>query len=93
MPPIAMRTSAQYPDPPARCGSAAARFTGSPDGVEAPLRDLVHNRTKEGAMNIGLIVVFAVVIAGALFVAYGLIRPFTHIHYDHRDAVSPPHLD
>ena len=44
-------------------------------------------------MNIGLIVVFAVVIAGALFVAYGLIRPFTHIHYDHRDAVSPPHLD
>ena len=44
-------------------------------------------------MNIGLIVVFAVVIAGALFVAYGLIRPFTHIHHDPRDAVSPPHLD
>jgi hypothetical protein len=44
-------------------------------------------------MNIGLIVVFAVVIAGALFVAYALIRPFTHIHYDHRDAASPPHLD
>jgi hypothetical protein len=44
-------------------------------------------------MNIGLIVVFAVVIAGALFVAYGLIRPFTHVHHDHRDAVSPPHLD
>lgn len=44
-------------------------------------------------MNIGLIVVFAVVIAGALFVAYGLIRPFTHTHYDHRDAFSPPWLE
>ena len=52
-----------------------------------------RNYTKEDAMNIGLIVVFAVVIAGALFVGYGLIRPFTHIHHDHRDAVSPPHLD
>ncbi|HYK07405.1 MAG TPA: hypothetical protein VEW11_06510 [Gaiellaceae bacterium] len=44
-------------------------------------------------MNIGLIVVFAVVIAGALFVAYGLIRPFTHTHHDHRDVFHPPHLD
>ena len=44
-------------------------------------------------MNIGLIVVSAIVIAGAQFVAYGLIRPFTHIHHDHRDVASPPHLD
>ena len=44
-------------------------------------------------MNIGLIVVFAVVIAGALFVAYGLIRPFTHHHHDHRVVFHPPHLD
>ena len=44
-------------------------------------------------MNIGLIVVFAVVIAGALVVAYGLIRPFTHLHHDHRDVFHPPHLD
>ena len=32
-------------------------------------------------------------IAGALFVAYGLIRPFTHVHHDHRDVFHPPHLD
>lgn len=44
-------------------------------------------------MNIGLILVFAMVIAGAIFMAYALIRPFTHTHHDHRDVVHPPHLD
>jgi hypothetical protein len=24
---------------------------------------------------------------------YALIRPFTHIHHDHRDVFHPPHLD
>jgi hypothetical protein len=63
------------------------------DAAAAVRRDRSAQLHEEDAMNIGLIVVFAVVIAGALFVAYGLIRPFTHIHHDHRDAVSPPHLD
>ena len=44
-------------------------------------------------MNFGLIIVFTVVAAGALFMGYALIRPFTHVHHDHRDAVHPPHLD
>ena len=29
-------------------------------------------------MNWGLIITFAIVIAGAIFMAYALIRPFTH---------------
>ena len=49
----------------------------------------VLTRTKEAHMNWGVIITFAVVIAGALFVAYGLIRPFTHIHHDHRDVFHP----
>ena len=44
-------------------------------------------------MNFGLIITFVVVIAGLIFVAYGLVRPFTHTHHDHRDVVHPPHLD
>lgn len=44
-------------------------------------------------MNWGVIITFAVVIAGGLFVAYGLIRPFTHFDHDHDDVVHPPHLD
>jgi hypothetical protein len=44
-------------------------------------------------MNLGLIITFAVVIAGLVFVAYGLIRPFTHFHHNHRDVIHPPHLD
>lgn len=40
-------------------------------------------------MNWGLIAVFAVVIAGGAFVLYGLIRPWTHIHHDHRDVYHP----
>ncbi|MHB1243615.1 MAG: hypothetical protein ACYC1P_09505 [Gaiellaceae bacterium] len=44
-------------------------------------------------MNVGLIVAFAIVIAGLGFILYGLIRPFTHVHHDHRDVFHPPHLD
>ena len=44
-------------------------------------------------MTWGVIITFAVVIAGGLFIAYGLIRPFTHFHHDHRDVFHPPHLD
>ena len=44
-------------------------------------------------MNFGLIITFAVVLAGLVFVLYGFIRPFTHIHHDHRDVFHPPHLD
>jgi hypothetical protein len=65
----------------------------SPDGAEGPSRDLVLNCTRRFAMNIGLIATFGIVIAGFVFVLYGLIRPFTHIHHDHRDVVHPPHLD
>lgn len=39
------------------------------------------------------IVTFAVVIGIGLVVAYGLIRPFTHIHHDHREVVHPPWLE
>ena len=45
------------------------------------------------AMNVGIIITFAVVAAGLVFVLYGLIRPFTHVHHDHRDVFHPPHLD
>jgi hypothetical protein len=44
-------------------------------------------------VNWGLIITFAVVIAGAIFMAYALIRPFTHFRHDHRDVIHPPHLD
>lgn len=44
-------------------------------------------------MNWAVIITFAVVIAGAVFIGYGLIRPFTHGHHDHRDVFHPPHLD
>ena len=44
-------------------------------------------------MNWGLIITFAIVIAGAIFMAYALIRPFTHFRHDHRDVIHPPHLD
>jgi hypothetical protein len=44
-------------------------------------------------MNWGLIATFAVVIAGLLFVAYGVVRPFTHRRHDHRDVFHPPHID
>ena len=36
-------------------------------------------------MNLGLIITFMVVLAGLVFMLYALIRPFTHIHHDHRD--------
>jgi hypothetical protein len=61
--------------------------------------DLVPNCTShsgaEGrfAMNVGLIITFAIVLAGLGFILYGLIRPFTHVHHDHRDVFHPPHLD
>ena len=44
-------------------------------------------------MNLGLIITFMVVLAGLVFMLYALIRPFTHIHHDHRDVFHPPHLD
>ena len=44
-------------------------------------------------MNVGLIITFAVVLAGLVFVLYALIRPFTHIDHDHEDVFHPPHLD
>jgi hypothetical protein len=53
----------------------------------------VRNRTKGVVVNIGLIVVFAMVIAGAAFLLYGLIKPWTHTDHDHRDVFHPPHLD
>jgi hypothetical protein len=60
----------------------------------APRRDtFVTHRTRGGVVNWGLIATFAVVIAGLLFVLYGLIRPFTHFDHDHRDVYHPPHID
>jgi hypothetical protein len=44
-------------------------------------------------MNAWVIIAFVMVIAGAVFIGYGLIRPFTHTHHDHRDVIHPPHLD
>ena len=38
-------------------------------------------------------ITFALVLAGLVVILYGLIRPFTHIHHDHRDVFHPPHLD
>jgi hypothetical protein len=45
------------------------------------------------AMNVGLIITFVFVVAWVAFVSYGLIRPFTHIHHDHKDVFHPPHLN
>jgi hypothetical protein len=56
-------------------------------------RDLVLNRTKEGIVNFPLVITFAIVIVGFGFIGYGLIRPFTHVHHDHRDVFHPPHLN
>ena len=44
-------------------------------------------------MNFGVIITFVFVFVWVAFVAYGLIRPFTHIHHDHKDVFHPPHLD
>ena len=44
-------------------------------------------------MTFGLIITFLVVLAGLCFMLYALIRPFTHVHHDHRDVLHPPHLD
>ena len=44
-------------------------------------------------MNLGVIIVFLMVAAGGVFMLYALIRPFTHIHHDHKDVFHPPHLD
>jgi hypothetical protein len=41
----------------------------------------------------GTVVTYAIVIAGLVFVLYGLIRPFTHTDHDHNQVVHPPHLD
>jgi hypothetical protein len=66
----------------------------SPDGVARGRRDCASNYKEGGlAMNFGLIITFAIVLAGLVFMLYGLIRPFTHIHHDHRDVFHPPHLD
>jgi hypothetical protein len=55
---------------------------------------LVPNSTRRrSAMNAWVIIAFVMVIAGAVFIGYGLIRPFTHTHHDHRDVIHPPHLD
>jgi hypothetical protein len=43
--------------------------------------------------TIGIVVTYAIVIAGLVFVIYGLIRPFTHTDHDHRQVFYPPHLD
>jgi hypothetical protein len=59
-------------------------------GVGAILHPTAQRRE---AVNWGVIITFAVVIAGGLFIAYGLIRPFTHFDHDHRDVFHPPHLD
>ena len=40
-----------------------------------------------------IILSFTFVVGTLLCVAYALIRPFTHTHHDHRDAVSPPWLE
>lgn len=39
------------------------------------------------------IVTFVFVGSMLLLAGYALVRPFTHIHYDHRDAVHPPWLE
>lgn len=38
------------------------------------------------------IVTFVFVAVVILWVAYAVIRPFTHIHHDHRDVFHPPKL-
>ena len=44
-------------------------------------------------MDFGVIITFALVLAGLVFMLYALIRPFTHIPHDHRAVFHPPHLD
>ena len=61
------------------------------EGLETEIVRLTTKRRL--AMNLGLIITFAIVVGGLVFVLYGLIRPFTHIHHDHRDVFHPPHLD
>lgn len=39
------------------------------------------------------LVTFFFVVGVLLWLAYAVIRPFTHTHYDHRDAFSPPWLE
>jgi len=52
-----------------------------------------HSRRGGFTMNLGVIIVFLMVAAGAVFMLYALIRPFTHVHHDHKDVFHPPHLD
>ena len=65
----------------------------SPDDPRFRRGDRTATYNGRFAMNIGLIATFIVVLAGLVFVLYGLIRPFTHIHHDHNDVFHPPHLD
>lgn len=50
-------------------------------------------REEPDVTTIGIVVTYAIVIAGLVFVIYGLIRPFTHTDHDHRQVFHPPHLD
>jgi hypothetical protein len=50
-------------------------------------------REERDVSTIGIVVTFAIVIAGLVFVIYGLIRPFTHTDHDHTQVFHPPHLD
>lgn len=43
-------------------------------------------------MNVPVIITFVFVFAVLAFVGYALIRPFTHIHHDHKDVFHPPHI-
>jgi hypothetical protein len=56
-------------------------------------RKVRGNRHEEGTVNIGLVVTLVIVLAGLAFILYGVVRPFTHVHHDHRDVFHPPHLD
>jgi hypothetical protein len=71
-------------------------MVGSPDGGRpgtGDTRPVPHERSRRFTMNIPLIITFVFVGAVLAFVAYALIRPFTHTDHDHRDVFHPPHLD
>ncbi len=39
------------------------------------------------------IATFVFVCGALLWVAYALVKPFTHVHYDHREVFHPPWLE
>jgi hypothetical protein len=65
----------------------------SHDGVGRGRGDRAVEHKEVGVEFLIVPITFALVLAGLVVILYGLIRPFTHIHHDHRDVFHPPHLD